>query len=77
MNFHITIDVGLSFIIKEKIKLKNRLRHKKITNTGMISPSFPGGGRESTMLSKYNSHEASQSSHGSGRDSNTNTSHRD
>ena len=39
MNFSITTDVGLSFIIKEKAKLKNRLRHKKITSTGMMSPS--------------------------------------
>jgi len=31
--------VGLSFIIKEKAKLKNRLRHKKITSTGVMSPS--------------------------------------
>jgi len=31
--------VGLSFIIKEKVKLKNRLRHKKITSTGVMSPS--------------------------------------
>ena len=40
MNFHITTDVGLSFIIKEKAKLKNRLRHKKITRTDVMSPSF-------------------------------------
>ena len=39
MNFPITTNVGLSFIIKEKAKLKNRLRHKKITSTGVMSPS--------------------------------------
>ena len=43
MNFPITTDVGLSFIIKEKAKLKNRLRHKKIISTGVMSPSFPPG----------------------------------
>ena len=39
MNFPITTDVGLSFIIKEKAKLKNKLRHKKITSTSVMSPS--------------------------------------
>ena len=41
MNFPITTDVGLSFIIKEKAKLKNRLRHKKISSTGVMSHHFP------------------------------------
>ena len=39
MNFPITTDVGLSFIIKEKTKLKSRLRHEKITSIGVMSPS--------------------------------------
>ena len=73
----ITTNVGLSFIIKEKVKLKNRLRHKKITSNGVMSPSFPRGERESTLSSKDTSHEASQSGHGGGRDSGTNASHRD
>jgi len=42
VNFSITTDVGLSFIIKEKAKLKNRLRHKKIISTGVMSPSVLG-----------------------------------
>jgi len=75
--FPITTDVRLSFIIKEKAKLKNRLKHKKITNTGMMSPSFPPGGRESTLSSEDSSHEASQSGHSGGCDSGTNASHRD
>ena len=39
MNFPITTDVGLSFIIKGKAKLKNRLIHKKLTSTAMMSSS--------------------------------------
>jgi len=42
VNFHITTDVGLSFIIEEKTKLKNILRHKKKTRTGVMSPSVVG-----------------------------------
>jgi len=43
VNFSITTDVRLSFIKNEKAKFKNRLRHKKITSTGVMSPSFPSG----------------------------------
>ena len=43
MNFLITIDVGLSFIIIKKAKFKNKLRHKKIISTSVMSPSFPSG----------------------------------
>ena len=41
-----------------------------------MSPSFPLGGRESTLSSEDTSLEASQSGHGGGRDSDTNASHR-
>ena len=50
--------------------------HKKIISTGVMSPSFPRGGRN-TLSSEESAHEASQSGQGGGCGSNTDTSRRD